>query len=127
MVLVLELVDPPSLYQVWSGWFWYRNWWILLLCIRSGLDGSGTGTDGFSYSVLGWSGYFWYLSCWILLFCIRSSLDGSGTGTVRFSYSLLGLVWMVLVLELVDPLILYQAWSGWFWYLNWCFILLCRY
>jgi hypothetical protein len=34
MVLVLELVDPP----------------FLLFCIRSG---SGTGTDGLSYSVSG--------------------------------------------------------------------------
>jgi hypothetical protein len=79
MVLVLELVDFPTLYQVWSGWFWYWNWWILLLCIRSGLDSSGTRTVGSSYSVLGlvwmilvlelvdfptfyqvWSGWFWY-------------------------------------------------------------------
>jgi hypothetical protein len=66
MVLVLELVDSHTLYQVWSGWFWYWNWWILILSIRSGLDGSGTGIGG-------------------------------------FSYSLSGLVWMVLVLELVDP------------------------
>jgi hypothetical protein len=26
MVLVRELVDPPTLYQVWSGWFWYCNY-----------------------------------------------------------------------------------------------------
>jgi hypothetical protein len=53
MVLVLELVDPPTLKQVWSGWFWYWNWWILLLYIRSGLDGTGIGTSGSSYSVAG--------------------------------------------------------------------------
>jgi hypothetical protein len=39
----------------------------------------------------------------ILLFCIRS---GSGTGTGGLSYSVSGRVWMVLVLELVDPLTL---------------------
>jgi hypothetical protein len=53
MVLLLELVFPPNLYQVWSGWFWYCNCWILIISIRSGLDGSGTGTGGSSYSVLG--------------------------------------------------------------------------
>jgi hypothetical protein len=36
MVLVLELVDPPTLYYC-----------------RSGLDGSGTGTGEFSLSELG--------------------------------------------------------------------------
>jgi hypothetical protein len=53
MVMVLELVDPLTLYQVWSGWFWYWNWWILLLRIRPGLDGSGTGICGFPYSLSG--------------------------------------------------------------------------
>jgi hypothetical protein len=49
-VLVLELLDFLILYQVWSGWFWCWNCWILILSIRSGLDGSGTGTGGSSYS-----------------------------------------------------------------------------
>ncbi len=38
---------------------------------------------------------------------IRSGLDGSGTGTGGSSYPVLGLVRMVLVLELLDPAILY--------------------
>jgi hypothetical protein len=59
----------------------------------------------------------------LFLLCIRSDLDGSGTGTGGSSYSVSGLVWMVLVLELVDPLTLYQVWSGWFWYWNWWILL----